>query len=109
MRVNSVAPTTFQAQIPKNLRENLFWDAHKKGHQSTSALLEKMKAFENWGLETSSLASIEKRGEKPLLCLVNSYLAPFQKVIFDCKNSLLESFMAISEQDVIQAEYKMKI
>lgn len=112
MRVESISPMSYKAHIPTRLNERLFMEAHGKSRTASQAFLDQAGKFKNWGHDTSSLTLIEETGKNGInraLGLVNSYFAPFQKVIFPQKKSLLDTFMGLTERDVIEAEYLMNV
>ncbi len=108
MQINKVSPVSYQAQIPKNLYEEMFSEANRKGHDCCSLFFTQTKNFKNWGHEeATSLALFQERtkeGLKKTLGLVSNYSAPLKRIVFPMKNSLLDSFLALTEKDVINAE-----
>ena len=108
MRLNSVSPVSFQAQIPKNLHEQLFREANLRGHNCCEAFFSQTKKFGQWGQdEATSLALFETRdkgGIQRTLGLVSNYAAPLKRVLFPMKESLLDSFLALKEKDITNAE-----
>ena len=62
MRLNSVSPVSFQAQIPKNLHEQLFREANLRGHNCCEAFFSQTKKFGQWGQDeaTSLCCAFEK-------------------------------------------------
>lgn len=108
MQINKISPVSYQAQIPKNLYEEMFSEARDKGHASCQEFFSKSKQFKNWGHDdATSLALFQERtkdGVKRTLGLVSNYAAPFKKVFLPMKGTILESFLSLTEQDITKAE-----
>lgn len=102
--------TSFGAHIPKPLKEKLFDAAYKKGNEACDAFFRQEKKVESWGQDTSSLSVIEKKtkdGRDYSLALVDSYCAPFRMSFLPKKQNLLDSFMALKEKNIVDAESKL--
>lgn len=110
MQVDKVS---FQAQVPSRLKNKLFMDAYTRGKSSTEAFTKQLKNVESWGLDTTTIAEhidCKKRGVNHLgLSLFNSYFAPFKHVELPQKETVYETFMALTEHIVTEAENKLKI
>lgn len=109
MQVNNVSSVSFRAGMPKILKEEMFYSARKVGGDVPGKFLEQYKNFQNWGYATSEIAEVKQKGGKSILALVNSYLAPMKKAELPQKDSLLDTFLSLTERDVINAEYSLKI
>lgn len=113
MRIDSVSSLSFGVQIPKNVHEKLFNEALNLRLRDCRDFFEKEAKVEKWGAHEST--SIELFKEKTLegtnytLGLVNNYLAPLKKVVLPKKDTLLDSFMALSEKDIVEAENSLHI
>lgn len=122
MKVDGVSSVSFQASIPRALKDELFSAARLKGNDACFRYLEQAKKVESWGLSTSMI-SADKYVQSPLgtslyeqapepksiLKLFNYYFAPFKKVEFNQKKTLLDTFMSLTEHDIIKAENKLNI
>lgn len=108
MRVNNTSSQSFQAHIPKEVYNRLFTEARKRGTQISFDYLEKTDKFLKWGEDTSALTIIENKNKDGIktyaLGLINSYTAPFKQIMLSKKESLLDSFMALKERDILNAE-----
>lgn len=82
MQVNNIAAPTFQAHIPRRVKQALSNEAMAKGGNAYGEYVTKSKLIESWGNETSSLSLVDKfedKAKKGYLILVDSYLAPFRQ------------------------------
>lgn len=101
MQVDKIS---FQAYMPKKLNEKLFYAANEQGHAVCRQYLSQVKNVESWGLDTSCITDVKPDGKKCLLSLVNTYLAPFKRVELPQKDNLLDTFLALTERDIQNAE-----
>ncbi len=107
MRVDNVS---FQAQVPNRLKNKLYMEAYSRGRNATTAFVDQLKKVEDWGLDTTAIAELENFKErKTILSLFNSYHAPLQHVELPQKETIFDTFMALTKQIVIEAENKLKI
>ncbi len=108
MQTNRVSPVSYQAQIPKRLQERMFYEANKKGNNYCNLFFNQSKNFKEWGCdEATSLALFETRtsdGVQRTLGLVSNAAAPLKKVLLPMKETILESFLALTEKDIVKAE-----
>lgn len=119
MQVNRIAQTTsvaykpsFKAMVPKSLQEELFNEALRKKTKQTGELFDQIKKVADWGHETCSITKVTektKEGEVHSLALIDSYVAPFQKAPLPKKQTLLDSFLALTEKIVVNAENTFKL
>ncbi|MCM1003072.1 MAG: hypothetical protein NC408_01885 [Candidatus Gastranaerophilales bacterium] len=112
MQVSPIASVSFQAQIPKRLNDELFWEANRRGHSTCEAFFSQTKNIKTWGHDSSSLAIFEERtrdGVTRALGFVSNYLAPLKKVLLPAKETVFDSFMALKECDIIDAENSLGI
>ena len=110
MQTNRVSPVSYRAQIPKVLKDELFSIANNRGHSTCSAYLEQAKNIQQWGHDSSSLAVFEERtrdGVKRTFGFVNNYMKPLRRVLLPFKDNIFDSFMALKEKDILDAENKL--
>lgn len=113
MRIDGISSHSFSAQIPKNVHEKLFDEALNLRLRDCKDFFEKEANVEKWGAHDSTSLDLFREktdeGVKYTLGLINNYLAPFKRVVLPQKDSLLDSFMALSEKDIIEAENSLHI
>ncbi len=113
MRIDSISTPCFGAQVPKNVHDKLFEEALNLRLRDCRDFFEQEARVERWGAHKST--SLELFKEKTLegttytLGLINNYLAPFKKVVLPQKETLLNSFMSLTEKDIVEAENSLHI
>lgn len=110
MQVNNVSNVSFNAHIPNRLYNRMLVDLYTCKKVPVDTFFKQVQNVKKWGYETSCVA--EEMGPKSSfkgLTLVNSYFVPFKKALLPMKDSLLSSFMALKEQDIIKAQEILKI
>lgn len=113
MRINAVSSVSYQAQMPKNVHDVLFEEARNRGHEASFACLKQFDNVKKWGAYDTSLIELfvkkTKQGSVKQLGLINYYLVPLKQALFPQKGTLLDSFLALTEKDIINAEDSLKI
>jgi hypothetical protein len=106
MQVNQIS---FQAQVPYRLRNRLLMTVHSGDKTRAKACLEQVDKIEKYGLDTSTIATVRRDDNTPVLALVNSYLAPLKHVEFKQKDNIYDTFMSLTKQDIESAEHTLKV
>lgn len=113
MNVNVVSPISCKAQVPKNVHERLFNDAYYRGSKACLEYRTQARNISQWGcFDTTTIEVFKektKEGVKESLGLINYYIAPFKKAVLPMKDTLLDSFLALTEKDIVKAEDSLKI
>ena len=108
MRTNSVSAVNFQATIPPKLKEKLMTEARRIGQEKAFDYLAHMKKVESWGEFATEISEISSpQLSETYLGLVNHLIKPLRQSLLPNKSSLLESFMALTEKDIVNAENKL--
>ena len=105
MRTNNVSRTSFQAHVPPLLKEKLMIESIKRNKKVGLDFVNQLKKVETWGDNASEIGEISlPQVKETFLGLVNHLIVPFKKSMLPDKGSLLDSFMALTEKDIIKAE-----
>ncbi len=103
---------SFTAHVPKALHDELFYAAYKRGHEACDSFWKQAKKVKEWGHETCAIKKVSERtrkGREESLVLIDSYVAPFQEAKLPKKPTLLDSFLALTERVVVDAENTFKL
>lgn len=113
MKISSVSSMSFGVQVPKSVHEKLFDEALDLRIRDCKDFFEQEIKVEKWGAhDTTSLALFWEKTDEDIhytLGLINNYLAPLKKVVLPQKGTLLSSFLALTEKDIVDAENSLHI
>lgn len=110
MQVNSVSGVSFQAHIPSRLYNKMSMDAALRKSFPYDMFVKQVENVKNWGYASSCIMeNLGLHSSFEGLSLVNSYLAPFKKAALPKKDSLLDTFLSLTENDIVKAQNSLKI